>query len=974
MSAGGGSIASVAPRPFDPDPAQQRVLDHQTGRLLVIGPAGTGKTTVLRERFARLIEGGADPERVALVVRSKRDRAQARDALLDRLQRGLPDLPVFTVHALAFHVLGARYPVLGYTEAPRVLSAADQFAKVRELLAGEDPAEWPAYAALLPLRGFADQVRQFLLRAQEALVAPEDILERSATSALSRWHELALFYRRYLDVLGGEGDVDFAGLVAQAARAAEGGEPPFDHLLVDDHQDSTFGVERLVTAVGAADLVVGGNPQAHVFSFQGTTDEPLRRFADLLPAEHVELKTRHRGEPAPIEGWRAPHVSEEHAAVARELRRIHVEDGVPWGRLAAVARRQGTQVAGLVRALDDAGVPHTSLTSGLSAMAAPATFPYVLGLRWLAAGESERDELVEAVLTSDLAGLSPAAARALLRHVRAEGRAAREALDADEGLAEAELSALRRLREVLTRAAERRGSVLDAFAVLWLELPCSAALVARADADHVARMDLEAVVAFARVVEQAGASADPSVEAFLASLQAQEGAPELADALERGRDAVLVLTAHATAGLELDTVFVVGAVEGDFPSLSRPEPMFDLAVLEAARSRADVNRARLADERRLFGMVVDRAVRRVVLTSSEPEGEDPGTAAPSRFAEERDVLWTPAPGGPFDEPVSVAEAAATWRRSLADPAEPPAVRVATLDGLLALGVDPSRWWFLHDWSGADAEPRETLHLSYSRLGNLENCELQYVLGDELGLDTGSGYQAWVGHLIHSIIERCERGEVARTPEAFVEEVQRQWRQERFPSYAISEAERAHATLVLVPNWFERYAALPAAATEQRFTFGFDGAVVNGVIDRIGPVPEGGTRITDYKTGKSDNADRPAENLQLGIYYLAVSECDDLAEHRPVSGVELAFLGGKRGNTALDLLAWPVSEKGEEEYKQRMRVRLTELVGRVRGLEAAGLATPSTAANCRFCGFQTLCSRYPEGGPVFPATAPAEEPA
>ena len=74
------------------DPAQERVLAHATGPLLVTGRAGTGKTAALVERAARLIEGGADPERVALVVRTRRDRAAARAALLGRLRASLPTL------------------------------------------------------------------------------------------------------------------------------------------------------------------------------------------------------------------------------------------------------------------------------------------------------------------------------------------------------------------------------------------------------------------------------------------------------------------------------------------------------------------------------------------------------------------------------------------------------------------------------------------------------------------------------------------------------------------------------------------------------------------------------------------------------------------------------------------------------------------------------------------------------------------
>ena len=971
MSVARGSIADVPPHSLDPDPAQQRILDHAKGALLVTGAAGTGKTAVLRERFARLIAGGEDPERTALVVRTKRDRAETRRVMLERLKMPLPDLRVLTMHALAFHVMEARHSALGYAEPPRVLSAAEQFAKVRDLLAGEDRSEWPVYGALLGLHGFADQVRQFLLRAQEALLDPEETLERAERAGLAAWRELALFYRRYLDVLAAEGAVDFAGLVGEAALAAKDRGALFAHVLVDDFQDATRSAEALLASLGTPDLVVAGNADAHVFSFQGTTVEPLERFGERFHATTVELTSRHRGAHLAHEAWRAPHVSEELAAVARELRRIHVRDGVPWSELAVVVRRQGTMVAGLVRALDDARIPHTALASGLSPAAAHATLPYVLALRWLIAGEDERDELVESMLTSDLGGLSPATARALLRAARAEGSRPTTALDAQEGLSEEERADLAHLRSALARAEEHRASALDAFATLWRDLPCSRRLVAKADSSHEARVDLEAVVDLARTIEATASSSDPSIEALLGAVEAAEGAPELAGEDEPGRDAVHLLTAHAATGLGFDTVFVVGAVEGDFPSLRRPEPMFDLAALDGARTRSEVNRERLADERRLFTMVLDRADRRVVLTASEPAG-DAGAAAATRFAAGRPFEWRPVPTAPFAEPVSVGEAAALWRRGLADTGASASLRLAALDGLLALGVDPRTWWFQHDWSDVGVPALDGLHLSYSRLDNLENCPLQYLLANELGLDVGGGYQAWVGKLIHSIIEDCEGGSVARTPEALVAEIERRWQPSRFPSMAISEAERRNATEVLVPNWFGRYGDLPAAATEARFTFEYEGAVINGVIDRIGSTPEGETRITDYKSGRADNAKKAAENLQLGIYYLAVAECEDLAGFRPVHGVELAYLAGKRSNDELVVLGWPIAEGAEEDYKQRMRERLSGLIGTIRELDETGRYVPSTKANCFFCSFQTLCPRYPEGGAVFPIARPVGE--
>jgi len=960
--------------PFEPDPRQRVVLDHADGAMLVSGGSGTGKTAVLRERFARLVEGGADPERVALVVGSRRARDEARRLLLERLPVALPNLTVVTIHGLAFHVVGERFERLGYVAPPTVLSASEQFVRVRELLDGEDPERWPVFGSLLELRGFADEVRQLVIRAQEALRSPDDIEREAAERGLAGWDELAAFLRHYLSVLDASSEVDFAGLVEQASVAAGGGDPPFDHVMIDDYQDTTFAAERLLAEIRPRSFVAAGDLDAHLFSFQGTTDEPFRRFGERNPgAASVGLETPHRPEPVSTEAWRAGHISEQHAAVARELRRLHVDDGIPWRELAVVVRRHGPHVEGLLRALDDAHVPRRIADAG-SPAAVPATRPFVLALRWLVAGPQERDALIEPVLTSELGRLSPASVRSLLRLARAHGRPPREAL-ALHDLAEPEdAEVLQALAGVLARAEAVHASVLDAFRVLWLELPFAADLVERAETDHHALVDLDAVVELSNAVASAGTAADPSTEAFLLSLGAAEGAPILAAGDEGSHDEVHVLTAHAAAGREFDTVIVLDALEGDFPSLSRPEPMFDLATLEGTIARSEVNRRRLADERRLFGMVCSRARRRVVLTATDPHGDESSVTLTSRFVEELGLPWRDVPGAPFAEPVSTFEAASAWRRGLGDPNAAAAERLAGLDGLLALGDDPARWWFQREWTDLSAVAEDALSLSYSRLSTLENCELQFVLSSELGLDPGGGYQAWVGKLVHSIIEACERGEVERTLEAFERVLDERWEKTRFPSYAISEAERANARTVLIRNWFERYAEPPATATERGFAFEFEGARIRGKIDRIGPVPEGGTRITDYKTGRSDSAPKPAESLQLGIYYLAVGEDDELAEHRPVQAVELAFLGGKKADPALDVKAWSVSEDVEEDYKARMRERLTELIDRIRELNEERRYVANTKASCFFCRFQTLCTRYPQGGAVFPVDAPATAPA
>lgn len=926
--------------------------------MLVTGGAGTGKTAALRERFARLIEAGAQPEQVALVVGSRRARDDDRAALLARLDASLPGLRVLTFHGLAHRVLKEREG-----EPPEVLAAADQFATVRELLAGQDPDAWPAYGGLLGVRGFADEVRQLLARAQESLWMPDDLAEAATHAGLSGWQELARFYGEYLDVLASANQVDFAGLLQRAALATPELPTLFDHILVDDYQDTTLAAEAILRGLAAPDLVVGADPDAHVFSFQGTTRVPLDRFGEVFDGSvRVELRVNHRADAPPtVVAWVAPHASEEHAAIARELRRLHVEDATPWGGLAVVVRRQGTHVGNLLRALDDAQIPRAVPERALSLRSAPATHPYVLALRWLVADEPTRQELIEPLLTSDVVGLSPAAARGLVRRVTAAGRLAADALELTDGLDPAEADALVAARETLAKAALFAGmSVQDAFRVLWEQLPCSRRLVE--DAED--RRALDTVVSFANAVADAGEGGDASVSAFLEALDAGEHGPGWT-ALDAARtDAVQVLTAHGTAGLEFDAVVVAGAVEGNFPSLSRPEPMFDLDALRHTPSRSERIRDRLEDERRLFRLVLGRARRRVVLVASDTHADADELTQRTRFVREVGATWQPAPEPPFDQPVSTPEAAALWRRQLADPGLAAWRRLAALEGLRALGTDASRWWFQRDWTETGRPLHDALRLSYSRLSTLENCELQHVLGDELGLGRTAGYQAWVGKLVHGLIERCEIGEIPKTKESILQAVDERWREQEFPSKAVSAAYRHLVETKMFPNWWHAYGEGRSLANEAFFEFGFDGVTIVGVIDRIGELESGGTRITDFKTGNPDAGPKAEESLQLGIYYLAVQESQELAPFRPVRAIELAYLKGHWRTGEIVVKPWMVTHGKEEAYQAAVRAALSRLIAEQRRLLAEEVYRPNPQADCYWCDFRSLCPLWPEGRPVF----------
>ena len=79
---------------------QLQAIEHVYGPLLVVAGAGTGKTTVLVERVARLIrEGHARPEEILALTFTD----NAANEMRARVRRALPGSNCDALRAMTFH-------------------------------------------------------------------------------------------------------------------------------------------------------------------------------------------------------------------------------------------------------------------------------------------------------------------------------------------------------------------------------------------------------------------------------------------------------------------------------------------------------------------------------------------------------------------------------------------------------------------------------------------------------------------------------------------------------------------------------------------------------------------------------------------------------------------------------------------------------------------------------------------------------
>ncbi|MCP2255254.1 Superfamily I DNA or RNA helicase [Prauserella aidingensis] len=530
------------------EPEAARLLEAPAGFVRVLGGPGTGKTALTAQLAAERIRGGADPESLLVVTASRRAANAARRDITRRItaadteedpdatgmHRTVREPMVRTVHSYAFAVLRLQANLTGQPE-PRLLSGPEQDVVVRELLAGDlerGAHDWPErLRPALGVAGFAEELRDLILRAAERGLGPEDLVKLGRHEGREEWIAAGNFWRQYEEVtlLHGSGGhatgtpgapaMDAAELVASALVELEGDPELLEreqrrlrHVLVDDAQHLDPLQLRLLRLLGgtADDFVLAGDPDQSVFSFRGADPTlfagvdgagtvTLTRTHRPAPAVHDAVTRIARGfagagaardtriaEPAPdaapgaVRARLFPTPAAEASWIADRLRRAHLLDEVPWEEMAVLVRSPTRSMPVLQRALAAAGVPIASAAEEVPLARQPGVRPLLEILRLATDPDALDADLAEMLLASPLGGADPLALRRLrrgLRRLELTGGGERssddllvEVLrggDILAGLADAEAAPVRRVGGLLATAREAAQSGMDVENVLW---------------------------------------------------------------------------------------------------------------------------------------------------------------------------------------------------------------------------------------------------------------------------------------------------------------------------------------------------------------------------------------------------------------------------------------------------------------------------------------------------------------------------
>ncbi|WP_110208651.1 ATP-dependent helicase [Nocardioides daejeonensis] len=1050
------------------DDAQRAVVDHVGGPMLVLAGPGTGKTTTLVEAIVeRIEERGVDPGEVLALTFSRKAAEQLRDRVTARLGRTTAAAMASTFHSFAYGLIRRFQPPELYAAPLRLLSAAEQDVVLAELLQeSPESVAWPdRLAAARRTRGFAKEVHDLLARAREKGLEAHDLEELGAAAGVAEFRAGGVFLGQYLDVLDGLGALDYADLMRRAVVVAERHREElrqqFRYVFVDEYQDTDPAQVALLQAIAGdgAELVVVGDPHQSIYGFRGADVRGILQFPEAFrsrrgePAEVVALTTTRRfgarllraaGEItrrlplsgslpegareaflAPVADVGAPrgrvevltYESERAEAehLADLLRRAHLEDGVPWSRMAVLVRSGRATLPGLRRALGGHGVPVEVAGDETSLVREPAVQPLlgaldaVIHLRDAPTEPQSVDATrAEQLLTSPLGGLDAADLRVLARSLRSRdrARAVEEArppasspellrsavvepgfLEGAEGAVVEKASSFVALLHRV-RARFEAGDTAEALLwQLWTGTSWPQRLRASAEGEgpgaRLAHRDLDALCAlFDTAAKTEGQRAHTSVESFLATMAAQEiPADTLAERGIRG-DAVRLMTAHRAKGLEWDLVVVAHVQEELWPDLRRRGSLLQPDRIGTHGLEPPVSTAALlAEERRLFYVACTRARTRLVVTavrSPEDDGEQP-----SRFVTELGQEIVHRSGRPA-RPLSLSGLVAELRRTVADPASTPGLRDAAARRLARLArqrvgslplvpsADPATWWGTRDFTTNDTPVRpddEPLLLSASAVSSLLTCPAQWFLEREAGGATPATGAQGFGLVVHAIAERIGSGELDASSDALgtlMGLVDQVWGQMQFrtPWTASRERSAVEAALARFLAWHTAPGARTLVATEQELRVEVelpDGerAVLWGFLDRLELDEAGRVVVVDLKTGKAKpTAEQVRQHPQLALYQYAVSQgaLDQLVpgETAEPGGAELVHLRlESRGKVAVQRQEPPVPD---DEGRHPVEEQLMTAARALRGETFWAVK----GDHCQFCAFAALCPTQQAG--------------
>ena len=620
------------------NPPQLAAVAHCDGPLLVLAGAGSGKTRVIVEKIAHLVQSGRYPaRRIAAITFTNKAAREMRERVGRRIKgEAAEGLTICTFHALGLKLLQVEHARAGLRRGFSIFDADDSASQLKDLMPGAKPDAVQAMQALVS-------------RAKNAGLSPEQAQQVAQTA---REREAAALYAKYQARLSAFNAVDFDDLIRLPVQLLENDadcalawRERIGYLLVDECQDTNDAQYRMLRALAGdkGNFTCVGDDDQSIYAWRGANPENLSQLARDYPAltvvkleqnyrcskrvlraanaliahnphEHPKTLWSAQADGERIRVWECRDGAHEAERVAGEIHFLHTARGAAWSEF-CVLFRGNHQSRALEKALQLLRVPY-HLSGGTAFLDRGEVKDALAWLRLLANPEDDAAFLravqspARGVGATSLAKLAELAQHAHLPLSRAA-------------------EAISLLKQLTPRAANALGDFVDIVRELRgdaARLPPTelvrrlnersgllAALRAQCKSEQLFAIRRGNLDELADWFEQAGGRTRGGIAELAASLALLTHA----DKNDAGNQ-VRLMSLHAAKGLEFRYVFIVGVEDGVLPH------------------EASIEEGRLDEERRLLYVGITRAKEQLWLSHAKEAQRWGGKLrlAPSRFLDE----------------------------------------------------------------------------------------------------------------------------------------------------------------------------------------------------------------------------------------------------------------------------------------------------------------------------------------------------
>lgn len=724
--------------------------------------------------------------------------------------------------------------------------------------------------------------------------------------------------------------------------------------------------------------------------------------------------------------------------VAEKIRSLVTTENFKWSDIAVLVRSGSVSIPVIERALIRAGIPVDVTFDELPIAKEPAVQVLIAALQVAADPKLllKNPDVASFLLTSGLGGLDAADLRHIGRQLRDATRGDENQLWSEELIARAlfdgetanrinpeigglALTKLIRLRDLLFKASDlvqRNNSVDQVLWHIWSSSNWKDALRAKALSGDVqssqAGHDLDAVIT---LMDLAKAQVKipgkvRGISTFIAEIKdlLVPAQPTLR-AFEP--DAVALMTAHRSKGLEWRAVFVCGVDEETWPDVRRRNSILEPERLTRDEISKHIERHVIVEEeRRLFYVAITRAQEKLYISSTAADPEQ--GRVPSRFIANMFDVKNPTDLEVQTEVkvaiksreisnesrfsvqglvaqlrrIAASEESETITKELKQAAEE---RLAKLANLKTAGgesfvpsANPASWWGIAEISENSIpvdKVEAPVYVRGSSLQKIHDCSLSWFMQDRAYAQESTSTAMNFGSIIHALAEGVFNKELEPDIDVIAKEIEKIWKGVKFSTPFEAEREKQNAIECIQrflhwrANTSRKFVASEIDFDDQVQITNSDGVAetfrIKGQIDIIEISNENGVYIADIKTVGSDpNKAKTEKNMQLALYQYAVQkgfvETHKLIElPRPIKteGAALICVRIAEGTSKGQKKPGPLvrTQPALDVDNPWIEESLLHAAAIVRNEDFK----PTKGDACKFCSIKIACPLQPTGGQV-----------